>query len=385
MKILFVISSINSKSGGMGGHYNSLLETANQLAQHHEVKIVNIGNTKAKALDKTHHECYRYIYPKGAVVSTYQSISDLVDTFCPDILHAFDTLAYFWVRLLSINKGIRCCMTKCGGTNPIYSPIAESLILFSHENIEFYKQKKSFKKSHLSLIPNRISAFPDDSHRIDDLHNKLNKYDSGFRFLRISRIGNYYQNCAIQLVRLVNKLNNSGIKCCAIFVGTVESDKHLSELQELGGTNTFFFLGEHYATNAKSIINCADAVLGTGRSFMEAASKGKMLLTPVEEWPYPAMITKNNFDNAFYYNFSERTVLRNETPEQNYNLIKTTINNSSKLKEAQQFSYCMFKQYFDSENITSKYEKVYSNALIAKKSWIDILLHWLFLMRAYYR
>jgi glycosyltransferase involved in cell wall biosynthesis len=385
VKILFVVSSINSKSGGLGGHFHSLIETVDNISKQHDVIIANIGNLPAKALEKTSHQCFYFIYCRGAVLRTYKSLSRLVDEFRPDILHAFDSLAYFWVRLVSMSHRIKCCMTKCGGINPIYSPIAESLILFSSENFDFYKNSRYFKQSRLSLIPNRIRVFPDDTLRINKLNNELNKSDTGFRFLRISRIGEYHQNSALQLVRLVKELNNSGIKCCAVFVGIVEDEKYLSQLSELGGNKTFFFLDNQYATNAKTLINCADGVLGTGRSLMEAASKGKLLLTPVDGWIYPAMITSQNFDQAFYYNFSDRTILDNESPEQNYNHIKETLDNPKKLKEAQHYSHHIFKQHFDSANITPKYEAVYHNAVIAKKHFTDLLLHWLFLMRAYFR
>lgn len=385
MKILFVISSINSKSCGLGGHYNSLIETADQLTKYHEVVLVNIGNRCAKALETTSHRCIYIIHSRGNILATYHDLSDLINRERPDILHAFDNLAYFWVRLLSINKGIKCCMTKCGGINPIYSPIAESLILYSSENLEFYRRKYSFRNSNLALIPNRIRSFPDDSYRIGELESILGENDVGFRFLRISRIGEYYQNSALQFLRLINALNMSGIKCCAIFVGTVEDTVSIEKLRNIGGGNTFFFLDKHYTTNAKEIINCADAVLGTGRSFMEAASKGKLLLAPVAGWRYPAMITSNNFHKAFYYNFSERTHLDNESQYNNYLQIKETIMSTSKLSEAQYFSYQIFKRYFNSDKIAQNYENVYSETKLAKKHWFDIFIHTLFLLRAYYK
>jgi hypothetical protein len=387
MKIAFVIASINSKSNGLGGHYHSLLETVEQLSAHHDVFIINVGNNPAKALEDTKFKLFSIIEKGYAICRTYKKIISILKDEKPDILHAFDSSAYYWVRLAGHKLKIPFCITKCGGVNPVYFPYAKNLVLFSTENLNFFKSKKIFKDSNLSLIPNRIKEFDDDINRIEEIINRIEKFKNAFKFLRITRIGKYYHNSSLQLINLVNKLSNDGIKCCAIFIGTVEDEHYLKELKEQGNGNCFFFSEPEFTKNAKTLINVADAVLGTGRSFMEAAAKEKLLLSPVQNSSTPALITQENFKTAFYYNFSERITIENFNESFNYNQIKNIIQNKEKQKVQVSFSGEIFKEYFDAKRIGVKYEKVYANAQKTKtpKKRIDWLLHTLFLIRNYYR
>jgi len=387
MKIGFVISSINSKSNGLGGHYHSLLETADQLSKKHDVFIINVGNNPAKALKGTKFKLFLIIDKGYAIFRTYKKIISILKNEKPDMLHAFDSSAYYWVRLAGNKLQIPFCITKCGGVNPVYFPYAKNLVLFSTENLNFFKSKRKFKDSNLSLIPNRIKDFEDDNSQIEKIHYRLGIYANTFKFLRITRIGNYYHNSSLQLICLVNKLSNDGIKCCAIFIGTVEDEHYLKELKKQGNSNCFFFTEPEFTKNAKHLINSADAVLGTGRSFMEAAAKEKILLSPVQNSFIPALIKRENFKTAFYYNFSERITIKNFDESLNYNQIKNVIQNKEKQKEQTAFAAEIFTEYFDAKKIGDKYEKVYANAQKAKtpKKRIDWLLHTLFLIRNYYR
>ncbi|MDW7758995.1 MAG: hypothetical protein SCH72_15025, partial [Desulfuromonadales bacterium] len=98
MKIAFIVASINSKSNGLGGHYYSLLETANQISKKHEVIIINVGNQAAKALERTNIKTFRVIYNGLALHKTYTHIKYIINSERPDVLHAFDVLAFFWAR-----------------------------------------------------------------------------------------------------------------------------------------------------------------------------------------------------------------------------------------------------------------------------------------------
>lgn len=387
MKIAFVIASINSKSNGLGGHYHSLLETVEQLSANHDVFIINVGNNPAKALEDTKFKLFSIIEKGYAICRTYKKIISILKDEKPDILHAFDSSAYYWVRLAGHKLKIPFCITKCGGVNPVYFPYAKNLVLFSTENLNFFKSNRKFKDSNLSLIPNRIKEFDDDINRIEEIINRIEKFKNAFKFLRITRIGKYYHNSSLQLINLVNKLSNDGIKCCAIFIGTVEDEHYLKELKEQGNGNCFFFSAPEFTKNAKTLINVADAVLGTGRSFMEAAAKEKLLLSPVQNSSTPALITQENFKTAFYYNFSERITIENFNESFNYNQIKNIIQNKEKQKKQATFAGEIFREYFDAKRIGVKYEKVYANAQKTKtpKKRIDWLLHTLFLIRNYYR
>lgn len=387
MKIVFIIASINSKSKGKGGHYHSLLETVKQLSKVHEIIIVNIGNEPAQALLGSSFKTHR-ILNKTSLYKTYAQLKKFIKEENPDILHSFDSLAFYWTRICGRMLRIPYCLTKCGGQNPkLYFPYAKNLVLFSSENELFFKSHSKFKDSNLFLIPNRIELFEDNMEGIKNIHSILKeKHKNSFKFLRITRIGNYYKNSSLQLIHLVKKLRNEGLNCSLIFIGAIEEDSVLRELKKEGEDFTYFFSQNSYTSNAKSFINCADAVMGTGRSFMEAAAKGKILLSPVQDSSIPLLIQSSNFAKAFEYNFSERILISDYNESDNYDDIKTIIENKYSQIKSQEFSSAVYGEFFDSKKIVEKYENVYYGIQLQRKVHLfDFFLHTLFVIRSYYR
>ena len=387
MKIVFIISSINSKSNGRGGHYHSLLETVKEISKKHEVVIVNIGNKPADALLNTNFKTYRIIN-KISIYKTYKELKKIIKEEKPEILHAFDLLAFYWTRISGHLLAIPFCLTKCGGKNPkFYFPYVKNLILYSLENEIYFKTKNKFRDSNQFLIPNRIQKFEDNIEGILKIQNNLKmEHKNSFKFLRITRIGSYYEDSSLQLIQLVKKLREKGLDCCLIFIGKVEEELVFKGLKNEGGDFTYFFTENEYTLNAKSFINCADAIMGTGRSFMEAAAKDKILLSPIKNSSIPMLIKPSNFTKAFKFNFSERIFISDYNEINNFNLIKFTIENKSNQKKLQQFSSEIYNNFFDSEKITKQYENVYHSIHIKEDiHLIDFYFHTLFLIRSYYR
>jgi len=382
MKILFLIASINSKSQGLGGHYQSLMHTANELSIENEVVVINIGNQKSESLSKS---SLKVNFVKGGlldIVKTYNKLKAIACQENPDVIHAFDRIAHFWGRFLSHEFKVNYVLTKCGGPNSPYFPYSKNLIVFSQENLEHFKLSSKFNKSNIFLVPNRVKSFEDDSLRIKRIHEKID--DDHFKFLRITRISKFYKKSSIQLVDLVNKLNEEGLKCCAIFVGIVQDETILEELKRLGGKNAHFFNDIDFSQNAKEIISVADAVLGTGRSLMEATSKGKVVLCPAENTRYPVLLNDKIFDIAFHYNFSERIKVKQKDEITSLDAIKEIITSENFKNQAEEFSLKMFNTYFNIEKAPELFREVY--AMPYKKSATklkDILLHFALIVRTY--
>jgi hypothetical protein len=369
----------------LGGHYHSLLETVEQIALYHEVVIINVGNQSAKALENSKFKTYKVVNRGAALIKTNNQLKSILKVEKPDVLHAFDSLAFYWVRRLGLKYGIPFCLTKCGGINPVYYPYSANLILYSQENMVHFKSVKKFEQSGLNLIPNRIVNFPSDIGRIKEIEEQLGEYRNSFKFLRITRIGDYYHSSSLQLIELVRKLTAEGIKCCAIFVGTVENEKYLVELKEKADKNIFFFNEDRYAKNAKALIDCADAVMGTGRSFMEASSKGKVLLCPIKQSGIPLLVDENNFDRVFYFNFSERIEIERYAENENYDRLKLMLSKEHESEKLKKFSNRIFEEFFNANKIAEKHTHVYLNMKKPKRKYIDFFLHTLFLIRNYYR
>ena len=379
MKIAFVISCINSKSEGGGGHYYSLLETAYQLGKEHQVLIISIGDVKPKAYNNISLDYVHFDY-QNKVLGTYQKLKNIIKDESVDLIHAFDKISYFWVRLVSWREKLPSCLTICGGKNLKYYPLANDIILFSKENQAYFSSNKKYEHSRIYLVPNRLKEFSSDKIRIEKILKTLNEKKDWFKFLRIVRIGDYYHKSSLQLINLVKRLNEDNIKCCAIFIGSIEDESFFKKLKDESSGDVFFFTENYFNTNAKELISLSDAVLGTGRSFMEASSKGKILLTP-SQFNIPALITENNFEEAFYYNFSERVVYDNYDENKNYSMIKEVILDQKKSNSLEQLSLKLFASYFNSEALLSVVGKIYKDARPSKLKMLDLLTHMLMVIK----
>ncbi|MDA7652618.1 hypothetical protein N8614_04145, partial [Akkermansiaceae bacterium] len=346
MKIALVISCINSKSKGSGGHYYSLLETALQLGKKHQILIISIGDLTPKAfrnipVDHVHFHC------RSNFVDVYFKLRRKIKEKSINLIHAYDKISYFWARQVSWWEKIPSCLTICGGGNVSYFPLANDLILFSKENQAQFLGDKRYEDSRIYLVPNRLREFHSDEVRILEILKVLKEKKSYFKLLRIARIGRYYHKSSLQLINLVRRLNKDGIKCCVIFIGSIEEELFYKELRAEAPSNVFFFTNDYFTVNAKELIELSDGVLGTGRSLMEASSKGKILLVP-GQLEVPCLITRKNFEEAFYFNFSERIIFNQHDEDENYFLIKDLIAHPGKRKNLEKFSSDLFQRFFSS-------------------------------------
>lgn len=386
MKIVLLVSSISKSNPGIGGHYYSLIETANRLVEKHDVVIVNIGLKEAISLKEIDHRVIHIIEKRPKIYQIYRRLKTIIDNEKVDVIHSFDHISFLWGRLIGQKSKISYSLTKCGGVNPIYYPFAEHMVLYSEENMNFFRNKWKYRNSNFYLIPNRIQKFKNDDLRIKKIEGKLGDYKNTFKFLRITRIKEYYFESSLQLVKLVNKLTDDGLPCCLIFIGTIESQECFEKLKMHSRDNCFFFTNPLFTDNSKELIAISDAVLGTGRSFMEASSKSKMMLAPISDGCYPLLINKENFFKAFAYNFSERISINNFDENENYMSIKNAITNSDVYRRKTQLSNNLFEEYFDANVLCEKYDRMFQRMTRKfKKNRIDLILHILFVVRAYLR
>lgn len=382
MKILFVISSVNSPSHGLGGHYHSLIHIATELSKHHEIVVVNIGTEKAKAFENIDLKLYNIIYKNARIISIFSDLGKIIELEKPNVIHSFDRIAYFWGRMAARKFNLKSVLTKCGGANDVYTPYCENLILFSKENYDFFKKAPQFKNSKLFLIPNRVKPFNSNFDRISSLEERLNKKEDGFRFLRIARIGSFYKKSSLQLINLVNKLNKDGINCSAIFIGTVQEAQVLDDLILASNKNIYFFTDDIYTKNAKELIDVSNAVLGTGRSLMEASTKRKVLLTPSKD-DTPILIDNESFEEAFSGNFSERVLFKSIDMKQNYIKIKEMIVTDDLQIKHQSFSTSIFNEYFNIDKVPSMLEKVYEIPSTQKIKYFDFIKHYILIIKTF--
>lgn len=382
MKILFLISTVNKKKKGNGGHYYSLLTIAEAISKIHEINIVHIGTISSIALNNSNLEVEEILSPQYNTINILSRLDKLVKQIEPDILHSFDVASYFFTRLISLKYRIPTILTKCGGRNPkIYFPYAPNLILFSKENELYFNTSTKFKQTKIHLIPNRVNDVKVDNERIEQLKQEIDiaKYDT--IILRITRIGNSYKKVNFQLINLLHSLRKQNINCCLVFIGTIE-DIEIKESLLKGAEHVYVVSEERFTVNAKELIDFADIVHGTGRSFMEACSLSKMMLVPTVNLEYPVLFTKENYINVLNQNISGRYKEKKYNNEMVVNEIVDLLKNSNRQSEVKTFAKEVFDKYFSINAAMNNYTEIYENTQYIKSIRIfDLFLNYLFIKK----
>lgn len=376
MIIAYFISSQNKKNSGIGGHYYSLIATANAMSKTNEVFVVHIGVIDSLALENSDLKVYSYKTNSPLSIKTYFSVLKLIKELKPDVLHSFDSRAYFWVRLLSKKTKIPSILTRCGGKVPLdYFPYAPQLVLYSKENLHYFRSKKKLKETDIYFIPNRVFSFLTNQDKINNIKQLygLNAYE--FVFLRITRIGKTYSSSTHQLINLVKQLRVDGHNVCLLLVGKVE-DVSIKNYLVAIADNVIIIDNPFYTVNAKEIIEVADIVLGTGRGFMEAASKGSVMLAPCKNRKYPIVVNNNNFERIFHYNFSERYDEKALTNEKIYEEIQELLKSKKKRDAHRLFIKKKYETSFNLMAAIPTYNQIYRKSRCCRdKNYIDLLLH----------
>ena len=195
---------------------------------------------------------------------------------------------------------------------------------------------------------------------INDLKLKLLEYKEHTVFLRITRITEEYENGLRQSINLINRLNKKGHQVILLVVGSIYSETLYENLIQTGNSKIVFVTEDKYTKNSKEILDIADFVIGTGRSLMEAASKRKVLLTPVKLRKYPSIVNEKTFFNFFTTNFSERNSPF-YSDDENFKIIEELINKSNTYTENTTWSYSKYTKYFNLENVVEKYLTLYND------------------------
>ncbi|MCD6393902.1 MAG: hypothetical protein J7M40_10395 [Planctomycetes bacterium] len=369
MKVCYFISTCGH---GRGGHFYSLKETANALKDSVDCVIINIGMFQSPIIDSINVTKYDVYFNGLNPIGVAWKIFRILRKEKPDVLHAFDFSSHFFSRLISLILKVPAIQTKPGGPNPNgFFPYAETLILYSLENEKYFSKAKEFSNTKLYCVPNRISPFESDVIRIKKIRERID--NSKPIFLRICRIYSDYKESIIQSIDLVNRLNKEGCPCQFILIGVVQNVELFQELSAMQSEVFSIICDEEFTVNAGLLIDFADYVVGTGSGIMEAASKGKVLLTPLAGKHYPLLITPNNFKEVFATNFSPRNQVTNFNEQDNFQAIKNVLCDNSKKSILEKESLVNFDKYFNIYSVTDKYVEIYNTASYSgQKRLIDL-------------
>jgi hypothetical protein len=357
MNVLFFI---DAQGHGSGGHYHSLNHISKELGKGHEIKIISIGMGFSKIIAENPYFLYHFKFNGINILQLFKKINKTIESFRPDIIHFFDMSSYNVLRLNISSKKFRVISNKCGGPNREW-PFVNNLILFSQENYEWYTKLPKFRITKISLIPNRVKQL-----EVNESYKPVSKDPDSFNFVRICRIGEGYKKSIRDSVNLVNYLHGKGHTKVKLYViGAIEDNNVYNELinETKGNADSVSFLtATHFTKEASLMLYLADAVIGTGRGFMESASLGKPLLAINAEDNYPVLITQNNYSGAFKTNFSQRNIFESYDSDENLRNIEKVILEKEYYRQLSVFSSGLFQKYFSISKAFQAYTEAYENA-----------------------
>ncbi len=366
MKILYFISV---HGHGRGGHFHSLNHISKKIGEDHDVRIISFGPGKSDIIETNPHFLRHIDFNGLKIFKLRKIIKQETRKFRPDIYHCFDEGGYNIVRLIVSSTKNILVLNKCGGPNPTYFPHVKNLILFSHENQEWFKNQNKYKNTNVHLIPNRVKPL-----KLHPDFKPVEKNPADFIFIRICRIGHTYKKSIQDSINLISKLLKSNMDNVKLYlIGVVQDADVFEEFNNhsFSKSGHLTILTESKYTNeASRMLYLADAVIGTGRGLMEAASLGKPLLAINKNGEIPVLLNELNFDDAFRTNFSERNVFPGFKDSDNIKGISQIINNKDSYNANSSFVLQSFEKYFSLEKAKEAYPSAYNKSKKGKRKLI---------------
>lgn len=351
------------------------------LMRHVECAVVGVGAVRSPVLETLRCSVHQIYARNWSGLRELPQFFKIVRTEKPDVIHAFDTIVYLFSRVAARWCGCGLVLTICGGPNPAgryprgYVPLVNRLVLLSEENETFIRSQRRFRKTRVWRIPNRVNEVECDNEKILQVRSRLNASKSVI--LRIGRFDAFHQKTALQCVRLVRRLSDDGIPAQLVLLGTVQDwQVHNALVEEMGAHGIVITDGDLVKT-ASAILDVGDLVVGTGRSLMEAASRGRVVLAPVFAASLPALVTETNWRSLFRANFSGRAVPAGWGEDQNYAAISRALTDKAYREQLAAFSRSLFEKHFSLEAAVPQYLAIYRDAKM-DEPWrlVDLALHW---------
>ncbi|PKP40933.1 MAG: hypothetical protein CVT96_07370 [Bacteroidetes bacterium HGW-Bacteroidetes-13] len=373
MKILYFIATYGADRGG---HYQSLLHISSEVGKTEEIKLFSIGDVESDVIkDSIYYEKFISITP-NKLVGSIKYLKQLYRDFKPDVIHCFDWKSFVLIKFILLGNETKLVLNLCGGPNPKIFPIFKNIIVFSKENFEWFSERSKYSSALIKLIPNRVVPLD-----LRKMSSDIQYDHEFFTFVRIARIGKAYKNGILKSIHLIEKLNASGFgKVRLLVIGFVENLEDFNFLKkETDKLNVTFITEDIYTKNASKMLYLADAIIGTGRSLMEATSISKPVLTFDVNVQIPVLLTENNIVPYLKTNFSERNLHSSSDESKAYEEIKALITSKSIYEDCSKFSRDSFEKYFDVRKGAEEYISFYKN--IKNKKIRIVFDDWIWLLR----
>lgn len=357
---------VTSRSKGTGGHLHSLRDLTDALSGAVRGTIRCIGTAPPPALNGAVMPVSFTAYRPRHLVRILVELARDLRRQRVELVHAFDPLALKLVLPVADALGLPTVFTMCGGPTPRRDmPNVRDVILFSRENLDGLSTHPAMRDTRLRLVPNRVHAVPVDarlgSARGRALRAHLGLADDALVLLRINRMSTVYAPVMEQTMALAAALRTRGVPMHAVLVGSPNDPALVEALRARTGPFTHLVTAPEFTHRAAELTPSADAVVGTGRGLMEAASAGRPLLTPIADRRFPAVLGPSNFDTLHDTNFSPR----NRLAVSDDALVETAVETLATAEgraRAGAFAREMFDTRFDVHAAVGPYLETYAQA-----------------------
>lgn len=373
--IIFFIGCFDGINTGRGGHYYSLKSMAEALDLPYRIFV--IGDFFPPAYEGAKDVVF---FKLGRLEAYKFNPRTCYDLDLVTFVHAYDNSSAIFASKCASYSMAPLIVTKPGGP-PLrnYSVIFENMVVFHGQDNDLLEERKFIKPKRLGLIPNRVSKnnikyierskpFPENS-------------ENSIKILRIARIGPAYKDSIRQSIKLFERLENvtgeGGVYLS--IVGYIEDRVVYEQLKSESrfSPNINFFNSTEYCVNSSELIQYADVVVGTGRSFMEAMSYCKYVFFPVSDSCLPCFATPESYEKAFYKNFSPRvSSVDGVQSEASFDEFLSLLDDSKKRKEYFCWLNNSFEKNHDVVYGAEKLRKFYNSVKENKSSYLSYLKYY---------
>ena len=352
VKVLYVISSWGH---GRGGHFYSLKTIRDSMP--FESAIVNIGALPSPVLEGD--AGVHFFDVTSGIVAALRQVFAFARSRNYTHLHSFDYSSFLFASLVSVVCRIPHVHTKPGGPSPLrYHPFVKYFTLFTQEDYDYFSERSYLGHDVLVVISNRVNTFDFDDVLVRDIKQKSN---GALVLLRIARISKEYEGSIRQTLTLSKALNASGVRVVPVIVGALQDqDAYVSLELEMQEAGAIVLVDDKHTLNAKKLLSCADLVVGTGRSFMEAALVGPILLAPSKSGEFPVLIREDNYEEFKHSNFTGRGQV--DPVDDVSDSVAEIINNPANRVNYNRFVQRIWSDDFSVAGAVVKYQKVYHSA-----------------------
>lgn len=349
VEVCYVVSG---SSRGLGGHQFSVRDLALASGGHYQSSVVQIGampNPCFEVLGKRFLFMPLIFHNPKTIFSALRHIKNISEskTIC---FIVFDFLSLSLVRLSLRGADQPYVLCKPGGANwPVRTKNVPALLVFSEENLDYFKVHDPELSRRAFLIHGRVKAV----NRPTDIEQALiNSIPFAGKVFCVARFAHEKLPIFIHSINLFEQYFSEKPDFVLCVIG-LPSDGNVVEIVSARILNSplrsriRLLTSPDFYEKASRFFGCADYLIGNGRTVIEALSLGIPAFVAVDARPIPILVNAENIDNLSRQNLS----LRNDVDESKYlaNLdnINKVVNCKREYESSSQESRSIFIRFYD--------------------------------------